>query len=1029
VANFLTDDFTGGNGSSISGRTASGGGTWSVHTGTAAVIYNNAMRSAGAASYFFHSAVAQADGESVAGQFIWKTTQTIGVLSRCSPASGGSFYMAYWASGPLSIWRKKNGALAQIKTGITVTADALNHEIKIKTTGTGASVLIEVYFDGVLKDSFSDTDPLRITTLGAGGFVFADAGSDTLGYHLGSISGDDPSSTSATATTLSGPTSGISGEASTNFTVGANGNITGTVRVTPNDSSGGGSFSPTYVDISSGTPTGTFTYTPASTGNKTIGTTNDGSLTNPSTITYASSITSAIVISTPTAADTIIQRSGTTGTVSVTGTYSGSPAPSTIEARLVLDGSSTAVSGFDWSTKVASPSAGNYSFSFTGVPQGGWYNVQVRYSNQTSITATSGKVGVGVLLGIVGQSNGYYFFRNRSTATTPNALVRVRGNIGASWAAPSTTDMAGAIGLGNALAEALSVPVGLLDYSASSGAMSPNWIPVTTAANRTFTNGVVALGGKLEAVVWVQGEGDADASRTQAQYYGDLGTLFADWRTQFGQASLPVILPTLGFCTSGLYTDAESQEITKAQIQKCSDANIYRVDRKDLPLVDTVHHTAAGAETLGVRCARAVLYSSGAVSTYRGPRITAVSRTAPTALTVSLSHDVGTDFTPTTGITGFRVLDGATPVTVSAAVRQSSGAIGLTLDTAPAALPIIQYLYGNQPTVSGVVLANGSPSLPLEVNDGVTATDGPATSVTLSGPSSGNVNAASTNFTVGADGAITGTVTVTPSDGGVGGSFSPTSVAISSGTPTATFTYTPSTGGVRTISVTNNGSLANPSSISYTSVSASAVTLSGPTSGSVSVASTNFTVGANGPIIGTVVVTPSDGGVGGSFVPTSVSISSGSPTGTFVYTPSTTGVRTISVTNNGSLSNPSSITYTSNEVAATAVTMSGPSGGANGSASGAFTVGANGSITGTVVVTPTAVGGGTLSPTTVSINSASPTGTFTYTPASTGTKTISVTNNGGLTNPSNISFLSYTPDLTPVDGSRLNNGRRFLGRR
>jgi hypothetical protein len=81
------------------------------------------------------------------------------------------------------------------------------------------------------------------------------------------------------------------------------------------------------------------------------------------------------------------------------------------------------------------------------------------------------------------------------------------------------------------------------------------------------------------------------------------------------------------------------------------------------------------------------------------------------------------------------------------------------------------------------------------------------------------VGVASSNFTAGANGTITGTVTVTPSDGGAGGTFSPTSVAISNATPTATFTYTASTTGARSISVTNNGGLSNPSPITYTATS------------------------------------------------------------------------------------------------------------------------------------------------------------------------------------------------------------------
>lgn len=195
-----------------------------------------------------------------------------------------------------------------------------------------------------------------------------------------------------------------------------------------------------------------------------------------------------------------------------------------------------------------------------------------------------------------------------------------------------------------------------------------------------------------------------------------------------------------------------------------------------------------------------------------------------------------------------------------------------------------------------------------------------ATSVTLSGPSSGSVGTASTNFTVGADGTITGTVTVTPSDSGGGGTFTPTTVNISSGSTTATFTYTPATSGAKTISVTNNGGLSNPSSITYTATSgvATALTLSGPSSGVVSTASTNFTVAANGSLSSSVDVTPSDSSAGGTFTPSSITLNSGATSGTFTYTPLSTGVKSISVTNTGGLTNPSALTYSATSGSVTA---------------------------------------------------------------------------------------------------------------
>jgi hypothetical protein len=202
------------------------------------------------------------------------------------------------------------------------------------------------------------------------------------------------------------------------------------------------------------------------------------------------------------------------------------------------------------------------------------------------------------------------------------------------------------------------------------------------------------------------------------------------------------------------------------------------------------------------------------------------------------------------------------------------------------------------------------------VNSGSILTDSPAaTGVTLSGPTSGVVGSPSTNFSVGVTpggGTITGTLVVTPSSGGGGGTFSPTSINLTTGSPTGTFTYTAASVGTKTISVTNDGGLTNPGNISYdaSAAPATAVTISGPNSGTNGIASTNFTVGANGVITGTVTVTPSSGGGGGTFTPTTVNISSGSPTATFTYTPASIGTKSITVTNNGSLSNPSAWTYT-----------------------------------------------------------------------------------------------------------------------
>jgi hypothetical protein len=92
-----------------------------------------------------------------------------------------------------------------------------------------------------------------------------------------------------------------------------------------------------------------------------------------------------------------------------------------------------------------------------------------------------------------------------------------------------------------------------------------------------------------------------------------------------------------------------------------------------------------------------------------------------------------------------------------------------------------------------------------------------ATQIFLSGPSLCVTGTQSDPFTVTVDGLIT-TVTVTPSDGGAGGSFLPTSVVLTTGTPSAIFTYTAAVEGTTVISVTNSASLTNPAGASVVAV-------------------------------------------------------------------------------------------------------------------------------------------------------------------------------------------------------------------
>jgi hypothetical protein len=457
-----------------------------------------------------------------------------------------------------------------------------------------------------------------------------------------------------------------------------------------------------------------------------------------SAITLTDAAASSSLTLTSPAAGRIFQRVGTTGVISVTGTYSGSPA--SIEARLVLDGTNTAVSGFDWSTKVAGPSGNAFSFNFASVPEGAWYNVQIRDSAVPGAVVASGKVGVGVLVPLIGQSNAWLWFARGDSSLTPDPKLRVIGsgsdngiasaNVSKTWQVPASATMNGAIACGNRLVSLLGTLVALIDvtWDGSGLTLAGNggqWLPTVTAGHpyaraKAFLQTITSA---IEAAIIVNGETDAANGVSQATFYAGMGTLISTLRTDFGTATTPIITPLLGKRTDGLVTDVQAQAVRNAQVQKAGDTAVYRVEREDLTRnADGVHLDAPGFTKLGQRCAQALAYALGAATYYRGPRMTSVVQISSIVYDGILAHSGGSDFAPTSGITGFRALDGSTPIAISSVVRQAANRLRFTLASASTALPTIQHMWGTQPDVAAPLLDNSELALPLEFNNGVTAT-------------------------------------------------------------------------------------------------------------------------------------------------------------------------------------------------------------------------------------------------------------------------------------------------------------------
>jgi len=424
--------------------------------------------------------------------------------------------------------------------------------------------------------------------------------------------------------------------------------------------------------------------------------------------------------------DRIYQRDTATNNkaVTVTGTYSGTP--TAIQARVVEDGTDTEV--VTWTTIDAAPSAGSFSGTIT-VPEGGWYNVDVRFSNDTGVTDDGTTAfGVGTLIGCIGQSNMENWFTDGS-GQVPDALLR---KYTGSWAVLGAASN-GATAFGNRIIANMAspVPVGLLDYSKGGTALrseadsgSGYWL--NTAASSPYDDlkvGVTANGGELEFVVWAQGERDARSGLvTEAEYEGSTGGLEdfitnqirTDITNASDQTNLPFVISLLGRGTDVGDTDVNFQAIRNAQQNVANGlADCYRVTTTDLPLVDTIHYTPAGYTTHGEQCAQVVLELLGDETYSRGPQIVNWQEVSSTQTDITIAHDGGTDFTPASTITGFQILDAGTPVTVSAAVRQNATTVRLT-HTAIVGVRTARYMYGANPAVTSPVVDNTALTLPLE---------------------------------------------------------------------------------------------------------------------------------------------------------------------------------------------------------------------------------------------------------------------------------------------------------------------------
>jgi hypothetical protein len=181
-----------------------------------------------------------------------------------------------------------------------------------------------------------------------------------------------------------------------------------------------------------------------------------------------------------------------------------------------------------------------------------------------------------------------------------------------------------------------------------------------------------------------------------------------------------------------------------------------------------------------------------------------------------------------------------------------------------------------------------------------------------------------------------------------------------------------------------------------------------PSVGYVGEASTAFVVELDGSFSGDVLVTPNDGGKGGTFVPTSATLSSANLTRSFTYTPAVEASIDITFTSDRSYTAATRKYQAAQEATTLSLTGVPLTGRAFKEITG-LKVRANGVVEFPTTVTPRDDGEGIFTPTSGVLSQAVQELVFSYTGVSGGVKKLTLSNDGGLANPAAYSITLAKP--------------------
>lgn len=336
------------------------------------------------------------------------------------------------------------------------------------------------------------------------------------------------------------------------------------------------------------------------------------------------------------------------------------------EVRVVRSATGEVLPGHDFADHVfplAARVAGRADLEVPAVPTGGNYDVQVRLRDPGGTVRAQEAlldVAVGDVWLAAGQSNTSGYAGTVLGAEEPIPQAHLFHNDG-TWrqGREPMDDGVGQVDLvsrefpqasfllafAKRLWEGTGVPVGVVPASLGGTNLYAQWqrTPALPEARQTLYGSLLHRArlavptGQPVGLLWFQGESDALALRTTAQYRADLAGLLSGLRADLGAPGLLALVGQLG--TYDAADLARWLEIQEAQRQGAeSDPLAGLATAVDLPRADGIHFSVAGYRTLGARFAVEAQRLRFGATQGAAPRLTAVSASVG-ASAIVLTYD------------------------------------------------------------------------------------------------------------------------------------------------------------------------------------------------------------------------------------------------------------------------------------------------------------------------------------------------------------------------------------------------------